>query len=118
MNEEARLAAQERLAILQRARAFDDLLHSDGWKEIYGLHTAWVEDARKVLRKVNTQDVTLALDALQRWQLAEDLIDLEANFINTTLSQAEEIRGGVTLDEALIMERVKDEQQRPDPAGY
>ena len=121
MTEEQRQAAEERLAILNRARSFRDMIESPGWRDIYALHTQWVEDARVALRKVDTADTAKAIDALQRWQLAENYLDLEAQFINHTLAQAEDIRGTVTLDDALMMETITNEQQpapRPDPAGY
>ena len=118
MNDEARLAAEERLEILRRARAFDDMIESAGWKYIFALQNAWLDKSLKILREVDTQDVTRALDALQKWQIAEKLIDTESNYINSTLSQAKEIRGVMTIDDALMMEQVQNEQQRPDPTGY
>lgn len=116
-----RLAAEERLAILQRAREFEDLLARPGWKAIFALHTQWVETERQKLRRVDTADVTKALDALQRWQIAEGYLDLEAEYINMILAQAEDIKTGLTLDEALLMEQLKHEQpesRTSDTAGY
>ena len=100
-------AAAQRLETLNRARAFEDLLQSTGWKELYKLQVAWVDKARFDIRRIPTGDTNAALDAMRRWQLAEDLIELQAKFINDTLAEAEEIRGGVTLDEALLMEKVR-----------
>ena len=105
-------AAAQRLETLNRARAFEDLLGTAGWKELYNLQVAWVEKARFDIRRIPTGETEAALDAMRRWQLAEDLIELQAKFINDTLAEAEEIRGGVTFDEALIMEKLGHEQSK------
>jgi len=117
-----RALAQSKLDTLKRAHDFEVLLQTPGWKHIFALHTEWVESARKTLRAVDTSMTAQAIDALQRWQIAENLLELEANFINDTLAQADEIKGNVTLPDALLMEQLRNEhestEQRTDPAGY
>jgi hypothetical protein len=43
--------------------------------------------------------------------LAEEFLKLEADFINQTIEQGEALRGTATLHDALLMEKLKDEQQ-------
>ena len=123
--DDRRRDAIERLRILASAHAFEVLLETAGWKEIYALHTAWVEDARKILRAVDTSNTAAALDKLQRWQLAENLLELEVNYINDTLGRAAELKSTATLEDALMMEQYRHEQSEsgdpgsgPDPTGH
>ena len=87
---------------LKRAHAFRLMLETPGWAELYRLQTAWLDKAREDVRKMPTTGPA-AMDALRRWQIAEDLIELQARFINNTLAEAEEIRGSLTIEEALFM---------------
>ena len=107
--------ARKRLATLNRSRAFSDLLETAGWKELYAMQIAWLDKARFDVRRTATVDPDASLDAMRRWQLAEDLIELQAKFINDTLADAEEIRGSIGLDEALLMEKLKYEQSDTAP---
>lgn len=122
MTDDQKAGAQERLAILQKAREYEDLLSKPGWKRIDAVFTEWLEDARKGLLGVDTANAAEALDSLRKWQLAEKQYALIAAEINSTLAQAEEIRGGLTFDEALLMEQVSHEHQptagTANPAGY
>ncbi len=122
--DQLRADAAERLAILQEAREFDSLLEHPGGKRLYALHNEWVDQALVKLRQIDTQNPIASMEALHRWQLAESLLDLEAQVINNTLAKAKEIRGDLTLEQALLMEQVRNEQQSTtepgstDPAGY
>ena len=107
--------ARENLHILNLARAFGELIETAGWKEIYKLQCSWLEKARFEMRRMPTGDNQAALDALRRWQLAEDMVELQVKFINDTLARAEEIRGGLGIDDALLMEKLRNEQ--PQSAG-
>lgn len=107
--------AKERVLLLNRARDFHSLLDHPGWKHVYALQTEWVEKARLQLRGVDTSDHAKAIDALQRWQIAENLVELEARFINETLEHAKEISGSLTLEDALLMEQFGHEQTTTDP---
>lgn len=109
--------AAERNTLLTRAREFERLLELPGWKEIYALHLAWTDKAMDALRTVNTNDEAVALDTLRRWQLAEDLLRLEAKYINDTLEKAMELQGRMTLEEALLMEQVKKHEQSQPTTG-
>lgn len=114
--------ASERLLILQRADAFLQLMDTPGWKDIYSLHVAWVEKYRDAMLKVDTANPHTALESLRQWQLAEEFVKLEADYINNILREAQDIRGSRTLQDALLMEQVQHEQNgtesRPDRAGY
>ena len=124
LSEDAAKIASEKLAILQRAEAFTHLITLPAWKDIYSLHVSWVETYRAALTKVNTAEPATALEALRQWQLAEEFLKLEADFINSTLRQAEELRGSATLHDALLMEQYKNEQSESsgdsgrDRSGY
>ena len=121
MNDDLREMASEQLQILQRADAFERLLESPGWKHLFSLHEEWAEKYANAAKNVETKDVHAAVDALRQWQLAEELLRLQANFINDTLQRARDIRQHRTLDEALIMEQVSHEQHQyrtADSAGY
>ena len=117
-NDEAQVAS-EKLEILQRADAFTQMMATPGWKEIYGLHVAWVETYHSALSKINTAETDKAIEALRQWQLAEEFLRLEADFINSTLRQADVLRGTVTLGDALMMEQYQNEQPKSsgDSAG-
>ena len=120
---EQRQIAAERLSILQRADAFRVLLESPGWKDIRDLHVAWAEKYHDVMSKVDTSDAPKALEALRQWQLADEFVRLEADYIDNILKQAQEIAGTVTLEDALLMERFKNEQSESsgdsgDRTGY
>jgi len=124
LSEDAAKVASEKLDILSRADAFTQLLALPAWKHIYDLHVSWVETYRAALLKVNTADPQVALEALRQWQIAEEFLRLEAHFINSTLRQAEDLRGSTTLHDALLMERYKNEQSESagdsggDRSGY
>lgn len=121
MTDQDRLIAQERLAILQRAREFKDLLQMPGWHAVERQWTNWLEGRRRALVKADTGEPTKALDALREWQLAEEHYQAMADHINRTLAQAEDIQGTVALDDALMMENIANEHQsapRPDPTGH
>ena len=115
--------ARKNNEILARARAFHDLIETAGWKELYGLQVSWLEKARFEMRRLPTGDNDAALDAMRRWQLAEDMFELQMKFINDTLADAEEIRGGLGIEEALLMETLNEQPQPAesnthDRAGY
>lgn len=107
---EQRQIAAERLSILQRADAFRALLASPGWKDIRDLHVAWAEKYHDAMSRVDTSDAPKAIEALRQWQLADEFVRLEADYIDNILKQAQEIAGTVTLEDALLMERFKNEQ--------
>lgn len=116
--------AAEQLVVLQRADAFERLLESPGWKLVFALHEEWAERYAKAAKTSPTENPAAALDALRQWQLAEEFLRMEANFINDIIERARELRGTRTLDDALLMEQVRHEQQRAadprtaDSAGY
>lgn len=123
MNDDQRAIAAEQLAVLQRSDAFERLLESPGWKLVLALHEEWAERYAKAAKHVETKDNAGALDALRQWQLAEEFLRLQADYINSTLDRAREIRQHRTLDEALLMEQIHHEQQSTEPrtadsAGY
>ncbi len=123
MNDDQREIAAEQLAVLQRADAFERLLETPGWKQLLSLHEEWVEKYAKAAKHVETKDQASAIDALRQWQIAEEFFRLQAEFINSTLERARDIRQYRTLDEALLMEQVQHEQQptqrrTTDSAGY
>ncbi len=113
--------AKEKLAIVYAAADFEDLLKSRGWERL----TQWQE---KVLQKdlaallnVDTANHEQAINALQRWQIGVKFVEEFGQYVQTTLDRAEELRGRLTMDDALIMEKMKNEPEpapRPDPAGY
>lgn len=112
--------------VLARADSLQRLVASPGWTLIFDVQTAALERARLDLRKVDTGNHAAAIDALQRWQIAENMLEFQVNFINSTLEEATELRGAVTLDDALLMEKLNEQPKpggdsagdRPDPAGY
>ena len=117
--------AEEKREILDRAAAFAQMIQTPGWKILYGIQEASVEKARHDLRKVDTSNHSVAIDAMQRWQIAENMLELQANVINSTLENAKTIRGAVTVEEALLMEQLNEQSKptgdsggRSDTAGY
>ena len=109
--------ARKNNEILARARAFHDLIETAGWKELYGLQVSWLEKARFEMRRLPTGDNDAALDAMRRWQLAEDMFELQMKFINDTLAEAEEIRGGLGIEDALLMEKLNEQPEPTATAG-
>jgi len=99
-----------RLKTLQMAEAFMQLLQSPAWKEIREFHVAWAEHCHDVLQKIDTSDTAKAIDALRRWQLADELLRREAAYIDQIVTEADNIRGTVTMQDAELMERYKNEQ--------
>jgi len=123
MNDDQRTIAAEQLAILHRADAFERLLELPGWKLVLALHEEWAEQYAKSAKHAETKDIPGAIDALRQWQLAEEFLRLQADYINSTLERAREIRQHRTLDDALLMEQIHHEQQSTEPrtadsAGY
>jgi hypothetical protein len=122
VNDDQRAAAEQR-ADLQRADAFERLLELPGWKLLLAEHEAWAERYAKAAKHVDTNNTAGAVDALRQWQLAEEFLRLQAEFINSTLRRAHDIRQNMTLADAELMEQVHHEQQSPerrtaDSAGY
>ncbi len=123
MNDDVREIAAEQLAVLHRADAFERLLESPGWAYLIGLHEEWAEKYAKAAKSVDTTNTAAAMDALRQWQLAEELFRLQSEYINSTLERAREIRQVRTLDDALLMEQIQNEQQSTErrtanSAGY
>ncbi len=122
--DEKRIEAQEKIDALHRANVLGQLIQTEGWKLIFGLQEAAVEKSRVALRGVNTADVPATIDAVQRWQIAENLLAFQVDYINRTLADAEAIQGSVTLDDALLMEQLRNDKSgtgdpgRPDPTGH
>lgn len=112
--------AAERLGILQKAEALRALLDTPGWKDLRELHVAWAEKYHDAMTVVDTSKRRKALEVLRQWQLADEFVRLEANYIDNIFKQADEIRGTVTLEDALLMERFKNEQSEPtgDSGGH
>lgn len=108
--------------ILNAADAYIQLLESSGWQQVYKLHCAWLEKYRDIARHVDLGNPTAALAALHQWQVAEDLLEEQAKYINSMIDKATEIRGTNTLEDALMMEKVRHEHGEPgntaDPTGY
>jgi len=107
---EAYELAGQRLMTIQLAQSLMDLLQSPAWKEIRSFHVEWAEHCHKVLQKIDTSDTAKAIDALRRWQLADELLRREANYIDQIVTEADRIRGTVTMQDAELMERYKNEQ--------
>ena len=115
---EAMQMAAERLGILQRAEALRAIIETPGWKDLRDLHVAWAEKYHDAMNVVDTSDEAKALDILRKWQLADEFVRLETNYIDNLFKQADEIRGQVTLEDALLMERFKNEQsESPGDSG-
>lgn len=110
-----RADAEENLAILKRAGHFQTLMGTLGWIELMTLRRAWVNDALKTLRDIPTHDPAVLADAVQRYQLSANMLELELNFIRDTLDAAKEIPGALTVEDALLMEQLNHEQ--PESAG-
>lgn len=113
--------AQTNWAVLQQADAYMQLLESPGWKLLYQLQCAWLEKFRDLARHAKIDNHGEAVQALHQWQVAEDLIETQAQHINTVLSHANQVRGTRTLDDALLMEKVQHEHEsgnRTDPTGH
>ena len=116
MDQNQRLSdAAANLATLKRAGYFQSLMGTLGWVELMQLRRSWVDDALKALRDLPTHDAPVLADAVRRWQLASDLLELERNYIRDTLDSAKEIPGALTIEDALLMEKLQNEQ--PDPAA-
>lgn len=122
ISEERRTIAAEQLAVIQQADAFERLLETDGWRALYAFHESWAEQYARAARKVETKDSAAAVDALRQWQLAEEFLRLQADYINRTIAQARDILGTRTLEEALLQEQLQHEQPEPtrtaDSGGY
>ena len=125
MTEDQRQAAQERLAIIKRAHEFETLLENPGWKVIYARDVEQIENLTSRLRDVETSNTAKAIDTLQRWQIASELLERRAEFINSTLEHADKAKHGATFEDAYLMERLEHEQSQPpelrtaaDSAGY
>lgn len=115
----------EKIAVLQAGRDIDALIQSPGWKLIYAFQEAALEQTRIALRKVDTGNTAAAIAELQKWQIAENMLQAQVDYINTTLEEALKLRGAVTFDDALLMEQVNEQSKpagdsggRSDPAGY
>ena len=108
--DEQRLIAADNLDTLKAGEALRIVLGTEGWQRLYARRVAILEQARTLIRKIDTGDAAVAVDALRRWQIAENFIEEEADYINETLQRAETIRASVTLDDALLMEKMKHEQ--------
>lgn len=117
-------AAKDRLDALQLADHLSQLLQMPGWKHLYDMDVAELEEKRRALLDVDTSDPQEAIAKLQQWQIAEKALQGKALYINRALAVADEIRGSVTLTDALLMEKVNEQQSagdsgsRSDSAGY
>ena len=77
----------------------------------------WIADGLNVVRAMPTSDPAAVTDAVRRWQLAADLMDFELNFIRDTLEAAREIPGALTVEDALLMEKLQHEQPESTDRG-
>ena len=121
--EVAQQEARERLALLRRADAFLALLQQSGWKLVCDFFEGEISLLHSELQQVDTGKLDVAIAALQRWQLAQKIIGDLDTYIQTTLAEAEELRGGLTLEDGLLMEQLNEQQRagdpgRTDPTGH
>ncbi len=115
---EAFQVAAHRMMTLQMANALDDLAKNAAWKEIRAFQVQWAEQCHRVLQQADTSDQAKAIDALRRWQLADELLRREDQYIEQIMEEADRIRGTVTLQDAELMERFKNEQsESPGDSG-
>lgn len=123
--EEQQREAREKIQVLETAKALNALIQTPGWKLIYAFQEAALEQSRLSLRKVDTGNTAVAIAELQKWQIAENMLEAQVDYINRTLEEAVKLRGAVTLEDALLMEHVNEQSQpagdsggRSDPTGY
>lgn len=109
IDEQTMQTARERLAVLHRAQDYRELVGTRGWQRIQELQQRWL--LKHIVDMKKPQGDTAALEALRRWQIAEGLVDLQLAEIDETIKQADEIRGTISLEEALFMEHARNEQQ-------
>lgn len=112
-----RADAEANLEVLRRAGYFQELMSTLGWVELMSLRRVWVDDALKSIRHMGTDEPQVLADAVRRWQLAADLRELEMNFIRDTLEAAKEIPGALTIEDALLMEKLQHEQPESTDRG-
>ncbi len=113
--------AKEKLAIVYAAADFEDLLKSRGWERLGQWQEKVLQKDLAALLNVDTANTEQAINALQRWQIGVKFVEEFGQYVQTTLDRADELRGRLTMDDALIMEKLKNEPEpapRPDPAGY
>lgn len=123
MTEDDRRAAEERNEFLRHAHNFETLLEHPGWKAVYAAELDYLNALTNDLRSVDTGKLDIAVNALQKWQIASELLERKAGLINQTLEHANTLKSGLTLDEVYIMEQLRNEQPQPasrpaDSAGY
>lgn len=115
---EAFQLAAHRMMTLQMANALDELTKNAAWKAIREFQVEWAERCHNALQSVDTSDQVKAIDALRRWQLADEMLRREDQYIEQVMEEADAIRGSVTVPDALLMERFKNEQsESPGDSG-
>lgn len=123
MNDEQNKDIEERLQVLAAARDLNGLLSSPGWQHVCNWFEASIDKMHVDLKVVDTGKLDVAIAALQQWQIAQKFLDSLDQHIQYTLAQAEAIRGDLTLEDALQMEHVHEQQRagdsgKPDPTGH
>lgn len=116
--------AREKLAILRKAQAYKELLRSEGWTHLQQAQTDWLTDLLRDLKDTKTSSPEDARDALRRWQIAEELVDRQTRELNQAFTHADEIRGDLNIETAVLMETMTHEYAAPgdpgsgNPTGY
>ena len=113
-NDASELMAKEQLQILEEAQGYQSLLHHPAFLRLQKLETEWLMEYLQALKGATAAN---GPELLRRWQIAEDWIDRKTATINQTLQMAEELRGSLSLQEALLMESISHEQKRPGNSG-
>lgn len=122
ISEEKAAYLRERQETLARGMALATIVGLPGWQELQDFQKTLIVRLRRELREVSGADPAKALDALRRWQLAEEVYELQNGYVEKSISDAREISGQRTVEEALLMEKMNEQpeptESRTDPTGY
>ena len=106
--------ARDKLAVVRAAQDYRELLLSKGWVRLQAIQDDWLLTHLKAMKDAHNSEA--ALDAWRRWKIAEEFVDLQSAAIHETVKLADEIRGSLQMEEALMMmEHMNEHSASGDP---
>ena len=110
---------EEQIARAQARIDLKHLLDTPGWKNhIQRILLAGIQESMNALRKVDTANPALTVDAVQRWQLRHNDYEALCNYVNAVIQDDEAEDGELTMsDMEIILQEALNGRTHGDPTG-
>ena len=111
--------SEEQIARVQARIDLKQLLDTPGWKDhIQKILLSGIQASMNALRKVNTADPAVTVDAVQRWQLRHNDYEALCNYVNAVIADDDPEDGSLKLsDMETMLQEALYGRSSGDPTG-